>query len=108
MLIKCPECEKEVSDKADKCPNCGYPMTPAEEDVDSAKIGILVLILGVVGIILAFVIGSGIMLAIPGAMFVIAIIMSKKCYRWFSNIGLFFSVIGIALIVIEFLKGMLF
>lgn len=23
MLIKCPECSKEFSDKADKCPNCG-------------------------------------------------------------------------------------
>lgn len=25
-LIKCPECEKEISDKAEVCPNCGYPI----------------------------------------------------------------------------------
>jgi RNA polymerase subunit RPABC4/transcription elongation factor Spt4 len=25
-LINCPECNKEVSDKADMCPNCGYPI----------------------------------------------------------------------------------
>lgn len=25
-LIKCPECGKEISDKADNCPNCGYPV----------------------------------------------------------------------------------
>lgn len=25
-LIKCPECEKEISDKAESCPNCGCPM----------------------------------------------------------------------------------
>lgn len=25
-LIKCPECGKEVSDKEDKCPNCGCPI----------------------------------------------------------------------------------
>lgn len=25
-LIKCPECEKEISDKALSCPHCGYPM----------------------------------------------------------------------------------
>lgn len=25
-LIKCPECEKEISDKAGKCPYCGYPI----------------------------------------------------------------------------------
>lgn len=26
-MIKCPECGKEVSDKARSCPNCGNPMT---------------------------------------------------------------------------------
>lgn len=26
MLIKCPECELQVSDKAANCPHCGYPM----------------------------------------------------------------------------------
>ncbi|MEY8339465.1 zinc-ribbon domain-containing protein [Lachnospiraceae bacterium 62-35] len=25
-LIKCPECGREVSDKADKCIHCGYPL----------------------------------------------------------------------------------
>ena len=25
-LIKCPECGKEISDKALKCPQCGYPL----------------------------------------------------------------------------------
>lgn len=25
-LIKCPECNKEISDKAISCPNCGYPL----------------------------------------------------------------------------------
>lgn len=27
MLIKCPECELQVSDKALSCPHCGYPMS---------------------------------------------------------------------------------
>ena len=26
MLIKCPECQLQVSDKAFSCPHCGYPM----------------------------------------------------------------------------------
>ena len=25
-LIKCPECNKEISDKATTCPNCGFPV----------------------------------------------------------------------------------
>jgi hypothetical protein len=28
MLVKCPECELQVSDKAASCPHCGYPMQP--------------------------------------------------------------------------------
>lgn len=28
MLIKCPECELQVSDKAMSCPHCGYPLKP--------------------------------------------------------------------------------
>lgn len=26
MLINCPECGKEISDKALKCIHCGYPI----------------------------------------------------------------------------------
>lgn len=25
-LINCPECKTQVSDKADKCPNCAFPL----------------------------------------------------------------------------------
>ena len=25
-LINCPECGKEISDRANSCPNCGYPI----------------------------------------------------------------------------------
>lgn len=28
MLIKCPECALQLSDKALSCPHCGYPMVP--------------------------------------------------------------------------------
>lgn len=28
MLLKCPECELPISDKALMCPHCGYPMQP--------------------------------------------------------------------------------
>ena len=39
-LIKCPECGKEISDKATSCPNCGCPVSaipfltlPSEVDI---------------------------------------------------------------------------
>ena len=39
-LIKCPECNREVSDKAKACPNCGCPISTAHSfNVTSLKIG---------------------------------------------------------------------
>lgn len=38
MLLKCPDCELPVSDKAQSCPHCGYPMrTYASGDLTSCK-----------------------------------------------------------------------
>lgn len=31
MLTQCPECELPVSDKANICPHCGYPLKPSEK-----------------------------------------------------------------------------
>lgn len=28
MLMKCPECELQISDKAPSCPHCGFPLRP--------------------------------------------------------------------------------
>jgi hypothetical protein len=28
-LVKCPDCEKEISSSASSCPNCGRPMSTA-------------------------------------------------------------------------------
>ncbi len=31
-LIKCPECEQDVSSEANACPHCGYPLSPTAHD----------------------------------------------------------------------------
>ena len=36
-LIKCPECELQVSDKALSCPHCGYPMKKESEKKSRGK-----------------------------------------------------------------------
>ncbi|MGL5303472.1 MAG: OB-fold protein [Aeromonas sp.] len=50
-LIQCPDCNKEMSDTAPTCPNCGRPnttSTPAHssvpKDVPSRKVGFLLLV----------------------------------------------------------------
>lgn len=37
-LIECPECHHEVSDKADKCPNCSYPLAPVDVGTPSSAV----------------------------------------------------------------------
>lgn len=37
MLIKCPECELQVSDKALSCPHCGYPFKKDARPYKSSK-----------------------------------------------------------------------
>ena len=32
-LIKCPECQKEVSDKTYKCPNCGFVLNKPKRTI---------------------------------------------------------------------------
>lgn len=39
MLIQCPECELQVSDKALACPHCGYPMKTNSENSPPRKNG---------------------------------------------------------------------
>ena len=36
-LISCPECGKEISDKALACPHCGNPMNPQPQQVQQAQ-----------------------------------------------------------------------
>lgn len=37
-LIKCPECEKDISDKVKSCPNCGYPMEIENNETQKVEI----------------------------------------------------------------------
>lgn len=37
MLITCPECHQQVSDKALACPHCGYPISPKAAKISSAR-----------------------------------------------------------------------
>ena len=70
-LIKCPECGKEISDKAGACPNCGCPISSLEGLAELSKqkeeemkqtqsenrkttIGIIIAVL-----IVAFIVGIG-------------------------------------------------
>ena len=47
-LIKCPECDKEMSENAQVCPNCGNPNTKKQNSknhIDDKKAGIIIVII---------------------------------------------------------------
>ena len=49
-LIKCPECGKEVSDKANSCPNCGYKISGGKSDKGYFKLAVFGAVLSLAGI----------------------------------------------------------
>lgn len=53
-LISCPECKKQVSDAAEACPNCAYPIrksSKAATQKKSKSLLVPIIIVGVVAII---------------------------------------------------------
>lgn len=54
-LIKCPECGKEISDKAKKCPNCGYKIKNGFIDRRKMRIIIVAIFLVLVTLICVIV-----------------------------------------------------
>lgn len=49
-LIKCPECEKEISDTVKRCPNCGYRIKKKANKRIILTISIIMIILAIGGI----------------------------------------------------------
>jgi len=50
-MIKCRECEREISNKAEKCPHCGFPLSKKSKEnkktnVLGTVLGIIILIIG--------------------------------------------------------------
>ena len=46
-MIKCPECGNEISEQADVCPNCGYPIKKHAKRINP-KIVFLLIIVGII------------------------------------------------------------
>ena len=76
-LIKCPECNREISDTADLCPHCGYKIK--NKSKDTSKSLVLVKddsnVLLIVGVICLFAI------PIVGLIIIIVALVQKKKAR---------------------------
>lgn len=66
-LIKCPECGKEISNKAESCPNCGYKLTKQNnnvENINNVRAGTMLCIIGS-SLTIGFILIILVMLCIP-------------------------------------------
>ena len=122
-LITCPECGKEVSDQAGKCPNCGHPVgatppkkgeekTTGERRVFRMTLGIIMLVLSVLTLFQSCAVGVvnagtntdgmdgtlGILFTMALIVFgILGIVTSKtKSYKTIIIIGVIMTVIGIS------------
>lgn len=58
-LMKCPECNSDISDQAEKCPKCGYELkkteeTPKKEKKFKGKVDYKYIILGLLVVVVGF------------------------------------------------------
>lgn len=82
-MIQCPECNKEISDSAQKCPNCGYPIRKASPTSQKWMGWLTALLLFVAGVILTGVIRPLAIVVLISAI-VIAIISIKNKTKLFG------------------------
>lgn len=122
-MIRCPECGKDVSNLAETCPNCGYPIAKDiisdddtdEYDVDKCSIiedwkddivyGILSILISIVATLIALKINSGIGLIFPLILYFISAEIAINHRKIASFIGLLISGVGIALCLLTLLFG---
>lgn len=111
-LIKCPECNKEISDTVKTCPNCGYKIKRQNHILSLLNNSIIFIfciivniIIGIIGLQLfnkgksemLFWVQAKRDLGIEDAMYCIRNI---RKYTFMKNIGIGFIVIAIVLIIL--------
>lgn len=103
-LIKCPECDKEISDTVKKCPNCGYNLKSKENKKNKKIIFIVVAVILLVAVI-GGIVGMGInksnaekkekeynelITTTGGKIYVYGLISELQCYDigqiWYNSI----------------------
>ena len=102
-LIKCPECGREVYDKAATCPNCGVTiakssnqnaMVPQSGNPDtpaSSAWGIAAIICGGASLLLPYFVSA---FLIPAAL-ICGVVAYKKGQKGLGKLGIIFAICGI-------------
>ena len=79
-LINCPECHREISDKAESCPHCGFPLVV--ELTQAVESGQQLQVKAKSGIADGVKIGAGMFIVLPlliGAALVVIFLLLGMC-----------------------------
>lgn len=82
-LIKCPDCETDVSDKAAQCVKCGRPIEKPDEEKSAPPILLPGLVLALIGATLFFAMGGlygwliGLLAMVSGAVMTVMGLIQK-------------------------------
>ena len=112
-LTKCPECGRDVSDKAAMCPHCGYPISgqqgiPQTIQVKPSGVSIAAFVLAALSVITFFGGMPGLYVAIvfvPISLVLILIDYRSKGSHAFSIVALIIDILLAAAIGILYLAG---
>lgn len=92
MLVKCPECLKDISDSAPSCPHCGYVVKPAgvsHGEIDSRKRTLAIFQFVSLGAIVIALFTPRMLVTLPCLVIISAgiIALVRKEPRWVLSLG---------------------
>lgn len=101
-LIFCKECGKEMSDKADKCPNCGCPTREVNQSDAIGKKRREKSIIGLIGFVISFFgfifsIADFVLVGVIAIIVAIVSLSKKERKKWMAISAIVISVVGFAL-----------
>lgn len=90
-IIQCPECKKEVSDKAQFCPSCGYAIGATVVEQTSKKwkrlqlIGAFLLVVGVITLIGGYKSSGGLITALLLNVAGLILVVYARTQTWWHH-----------------------
>lgn len=110
-MIYCPECGKNISDKAYVCPNCGMPLkennpyAPVKKKIPGRGFGIAGMVMGILGVVYGtLLLFSAIMTYVTRASAFVNEVLAEKNNTSMAGIDIEVAIFGILALIFGFVS----